>query len=74
MRNGTATNGTQLFTLPAGYRPAGPGPAIFIAVKDVTAVPDTTLIRITTAGVCTIERNADTGYLGLDGISFFAAQ
>lgn len=74
MRNGTATNGTQLFTLPAGYRPAGPGPAIFIAVKYVAAVPDTTLIRITTAGVCTIERNADTGYLGLDGICFFAAQ
>ena len=63
IKDGTATPGTTLFTLPSGYRPS-----------DLVSFPVTSngafgSVNITSAGVVSIEAGSNTSF-ALDGITF----
>lgn len=66
IKNGTTTLGTQLFTLPAGYRPANQE---IYSVASNSAYGE---VRIDAAGVVTVQVGA-AAFLSLDNITFRAA-
>jgi len=68
MKNGTVTNGTDIFQLPTGYSPVGEGYYIASRINGL----DTTRLLIKSNGFCSIAANADANLLGLNGITFYS--
>jgi hypothetical protein len=67
IKNGTATAGTLLFTLPVGYRPIGTG--IYVQHSDITAKQ--VRVDVGVSGTVTIQEAAGS-WISLSGISFRA--
>lgn len=65
VRNGAATGGTTLFTLPAGYRP------VYRTMCSVTTNPTAPArIDIQTTGAVTVHEGVNNGWLSLAGCDF----
>lgn len=71
MDSGTATAGTLLFTLPAGFRPSA---TVFapIVVRDGGATVEGKGVTIDTDGTCVLTDNVGNNRVSLNGIKFMA--
>lgn len=68
IRSGTATDGTTLFTLPAGYRPSQ---RLLLSSEDNGSWAR---IDVLPNGLVTIQSNGNSAWLALDSIHFMAEQ